>query len=126
MIKKDKNWEIGKDRRFLSFPTHHFESTKLYIFLSPQLSGVTGNIYLFLSLCLVLSIFSYSSVYPPTEVASIFFYPLAYLSTTNFNLFQLFSLSFVTEDSYLFLSLSLSFSYKFESFYISFCIFRDR
>ena len=43
-------------------------------FLSPHLSTVTENIYLLLSLCLVISIFSYSLVYPPTEVVFIFFY----------------------------------------------------
>ena len=49
-------------------PTHHFASPKLYLLLSPHLSRVTGSIYLFLSLCLVISIFSYPLIYPPTEV----------------------------------------------------------
>ena len=44
-IEKDRSWGIGKDRTFLS----------------PHLSRVTGNIYLFLSLCLVISIFPYLS-----------------------------------------------------------------
>ena len=72
-IEKDRNWGIGKDRTFLSLPIHHFASPKLYLFLSPHLSRVTGNIYLFLSLCLEISIFSYPLVYPPTEVVCIFF-----------------------------------------------------
>ena len=71
-IEKDRNWGIKKDRIFLSLPIHHFVSPKLYLFLSPHLSRVTGNIYLFLSLCLLISIFSYPSVYPPTKVVSIF------------------------------------------------------
>ena len=66
-IEKDRNWGIEKDKTFLSLPTHHFPSPKLYLFLSPHLSRVTGNIYLFLSLCLVISIFSYPSVYPQTK-----------------------------------------------------------
>ena len=41
-IEKDRNWEIGKGRTFLSLPTHHFAFPKLYLFLSPHLSGVTG------------------------------------------------------------------------------------
>ena len=48
-------------------------SSKLYLFLSPHLSRLTGYIYLFLSLCLVISIFSYPLVYPQTEVVYIFF-----------------------------------------------------
>ena len=72
-IEKDRNWGIRKDRKFLSLPTHHFASPKLNLFLSPHLPRVTRNIYLFLSLCLVISIFSYPSVYPLTEVLSIFF-----------------------------------------------------
>ena len=72
-IEKDRNWWMGKDKTFLSLPTHHFASPQLYLFLSPHLSTVTGNTYLFLSLCLVISIFSYPLVYPPTEVLSTFF-----------------------------------------------------
>ena len=72
-----------------------------YIFLSPHLSRVTGNIYLFLSLCLVISFFSYPSVYPPNKVVPIFFYFLVYLFHINLNLFLSFSVSFMTEDSYL-------------------------
>ena len=72
-LEKDRNWRTGKDRTFLSLLTHHFSSPKLYLFLSAHLSRVTGNIYLFLSLCLVISIFSYLLVYPPTEVVSTFF-----------------------------------------------------
>ena len=72
-IEKDRNWGIGKDRTLLFLLTHHFESPKLYLFLSPHLFRVTENIYLFLSLCLIISIFSYPLVYPPTEVVSIFF-----------------------------------------------------
>ena len=71
-IGKDRNWKMGKDGKFLSLPTHYFASPKLYLFLSPDLSRVTGNIYPFLSLCLVISIF-YPLVYPPIEVVSIFF-----------------------------------------------------
>ena len=63
-IEKDRNWGIGKDRTFLSLPTHHFVSPELCLFLSPHLSRVTGNIYLFLSLCLMISIFSNPLVYP--------------------------------------------------------------
>ena len=63
-----------------------------------NLSRVTGNIYLFLFLCLVIYIFSYPLVYPPTEVVSIIFSifcdrPLVYFSiphlsphSANFNL----------------------------------------
>ena len=52
---------------------------------SARVSRVTWNIYLFLSLCLVISIFSYPLVYPLTEVVSIFFSifrdrPLVYFS----------------------------------------------
>ena len=72
-ILKNRNWGIGKDRIFLSSSTHHFAPPKLYLFLSPHLSRVAGNIYLFLSLCLVISVFFYPLVYPPTEVVSIFF-----------------------------------------------------
>ena len=97
-IEKDRNWRIGKDRTFLSLPTDHFASPKLYLFLSPHLSRVTVNIYLFLSLSLVISIFFYPLVYPPSEVVSIFFsifrdWPLVYFSiphlsphSANFNL----------------------------------------
>ena len=63
-IEKDRNWGMGRDRTFLSLPTHHFASPKLYFFLSPHLSRVTVNIYLVLSLCLVISIFSYPLVFP--------------------------------------------------------------
>ena len=55
-IEEDRNWGIGKDRTFLSLPTHHFAFPKLYLFLSAQISIVTGNIYHFLSQCLVISI----------------------------------------------------------------------
>ena len=107
-IEKDRNWGIGKDRTFLSLPTHHFASPKLYFFLSPHLSWVTRNIYLFLSLCLVISIFSHPVVYPPTEVVSIFFSifrnrPLEYFSIphlsphrANFNLSLYPSVSILT------------------------------
>ena len=67
-IEKDRNWGIGKDRTFLSLSTHHFASPKLYFFKNLHLSRVTGNIYLFLSLCLVIFIFSYLLVYPTIEV----------------------------------------------------------
>ena len=86
-IEKDRNWGMGKDKTFLSLPTHHFASPKLYLFLSPHLSRVTGNIYLFLSLCLVISIFSYPLVYPLTEAVSIFFYLFLYLSWSTTYLF---------------------------------------
>ena len=72
-IEEDRNWGIRKDRTFLSLPTHHFASLKSYLFLFAHLSRVTGNIYLFLSLCLVISIFSYPLVYPSTKEVSIFF-----------------------------------------------------
>ena len=96
-IEKDRNWRIRKDRTFLSLPTHHFASPKLYLFLSLHLSKVTGNIYLFLSL-----------VYPPTEVVSIFFsiirdqplvsFSIPHLSphSANFNLSQYSSVSILT------------------------------
>ena len=82
----------------LSLPTHHFVSQKLYLFLPSYLSRVTWNIYLFLSLCPAISIFSYPLVYPPTKVVFIFFSifrdrPLVYFSiphlsphSANFNL----------------------------------------
>ena len=54
---------MEKDRTFLSLQTHHFASPKLYLFLSSHLSRVTVNIYLLLSLCLVMSIFSHPLVY---------------------------------------------------------------
>ena len=72
-IEEGKNWGIGKYRTFLSLPTHHFASPKLYLFLSLHLSRVTRNIYLFLSLCLVISIPFCPLVYPLNEVVSIFF-----------------------------------------------------
>ena len=31
-IEKDRNWGIGKDRAFLSFPTHHFAPPKTLSF----------------------------------------------------------------------------------------------
>ena len=77
---KGRNWRIGRDRTFISLPTHQFASPKLYLFLFTHLSRVTGNIYLFISLCLVIFIFSYPLVYLPTEVLSIFFYLFLYLS----------------------------------------------
>ena len=88
-IEKDRNCEIGKDRTLLSLPIHHFASLKLYLFLYPHLSRVTWNIYLFLSLCLVISIFSYPLVYSPNEVVSIFFSsfrdrPLVSFSTPHY------------------------------------------
>ena len=107
-IEKDRNWGIGKDRTFLSLPTNHFASPKLYLFLSPHLDRVTGDIYLFLSLCLVISIFSYPLVYPLTEVIFIFFsifrdrplvsFSIPYLSpySANFNLFLYPSVSILT------------------------------
>ena len=107
-IEKDRNWGIGKDRKFLSLPTHHFASPKLYDFsISTLIQNdreylyfsipVSGNIYLF-----------YPPVYPPNEVVSIFFYPIVYLFHINLNLFLSLSASFVTEDSYLSQSLNLS------------------
>ena len=47
-IEKYSNWGIGKDRTFLSLPTHHFASLKLYLSLSPHLSRVTENIYVYI------------------------------------------------------------------------------
>ena len=35
-IEIDRNWGIGKDRTFLSLPTHHFASPQFYLFLSPH------------------------------------------------------------------------------------------
>ena len=79
-IKKDRNRGIGKDRTVLSLTTYHFASPKLYLFLSSHLSRLSGNIYFFLSLCLVIFIFFYPLVYPSTEVVSIFSYLFLYLS----------------------------------------------
>ena len=105
-IEQDRNWEIGKDRTFLSLSTNHFAS-----------------------LYLIISIFSYPSVYPPTEVASIFLYPWAYLPTTNFNLFLylswprtlifFYSLFYLFNILNLFLSLFLSSRTEYSSFFLS-------
>ena len=99
-IEKDRNWGIEKDRIFLSLPTHHFASSKLffYLYTYPELPGIS---IFFLFLCLVIFIFSYPSVYMPTEVASIFFYPLVYLFHMNLNLFLSFSVFFMTKHFYL-------------------------
>ena len=48
-IEQDRNWGIGKDRTFLSHPTHHFASPKLYLLISPHLPGVLVEICRFYS-----------------------------------------------------------------------------
>ena len=54
---------IKKVQRFKVDPNHHFASPKLYLFLSPHLCKVTGNIYLFLSVSL-----SADSLYPSVSI----------------------------------------------------------
>ena len=66
-LKKIRTEGLEKIEHFC-LPTHNFASQKLYLFLS---------------LCLVISIFSYPLVYPPTEVVSIFFYPSISILTTK-------------------------------------------
>ena len=83
-IQKDRNWGIGKDRTFLSHPTHQFAPPKLYLFLSTHLSRVTGNIYLFLSLCFG-NIYLFLSLSLSADWSSIYlFLSLIYLPIVQF------------------------------------------
>ena len=70
-LKKIRTEGLKKIEHFYLSQPITLHSQKPFFFVLPHLSRVTGNIYLFLSLCVVIFIFFYRLVYPLTEILSL-------------------------------------------------------